>query len=175
MTVLVPASLVCLLAAAPLCAQAGRLKIDHLKPLIPKASKVVDVNLDGEALKLASGNLSKDPAAQAVVKDLLGIFVRVLEFEQPGAYGPGDVDPIRRQLQNPAWTPLFQIKDKDAEVGIYLMSREKGGEVALAIFVAEPKQLVVVNVVGPVNLQKLGALEGKLGIPKLGFGKGGSK
>jgi hypothetical protein len=34
---------------------------------------------------------------------------------------------------------------------------------------AEPKELTIVNIVGPVDLQKLAKLEGNLGIPDLGI------
>jgi hypothetical protein len=47
----------------------------------------------------------------------------------------------------------------------------------LAVLSAEPKELTVVNIVGPVDLEKLAKLEGNLGIPDLGIqpGKGKTK
>jgi hypothetical protein len=33
----------------------------------------------------------------------------------------------------------------------------------------------VVNIVGPIDLEKLSSLEGRMGIPKVGLGKGGAK
>jgi hypothetical protein len=41
--------------------------------------------------------------------------------------------------------------------------------VALAIIAADPKELTVVNIVGPIDLEKLSQLEGQLGIPHLGL------
>lgn len=175
MNMLIPASLVCLCAASPLAAQQGRLKIDHLKALIPKAASFVDVDLDGSALRAASGELEKDPATKAVLKDLSGVFVKVLKFDRPGVYAPSDAAIISAQLKGPEWQPILQVKDKNEEVGIYILAKTPGGSAGFAIFVAEPKELVVVNIVGPVDLEKLALLEGKLGIPKLGLGKGGSK
>jgi hypothetical protein len=37
----------------------------------------------------------------------------------------------------------------------------------LAILAAEPKELTVVNIVGPIDIEKISALEGNFGIPKL--------
>jgi hypothetical protein len=37
----------------------------------------------------------------------------------------------------------------------------------LAVIVAEPRSLTVVNVVGRIDLEKLGALAGQFGIPHL--------
>ena len=38
----------------------------------------------------------------------------------------------------------------------------------MAIICAEPTELTVVNIVGPVDIEKLSQLEGKMGIPRLG-------
>ena len=37
----------------------------------------------------------------------------------------------------------------------------------MAIIAAEPTELTVVNIVGAIDIDKLSALEGKMGIPKL--------
>jgi hypothetical protein len=37
----------------------------------------------------------------------------------------------------------------------------------LAIISAEPRQLTLVNIIGPIDLEKLSQLQGQLGIPKL--------
>ena len=39
----------------------------------------------------------------------------------------------------------------------------------LAVISAEPKEFTVVNIVGPVNLEKLSKLEGQFGVPDLGL------
>jgi hypothetical protein len=41
----------------------------------------------------------------------------------------------------------------------------------LAVLVAEEKELTVVNIVGPVDLDKLAKLEGQFGVPELGIEK----
>ena len=45
----------------------------------------------------------------------------------------------------------------------------------LAIIAAEPKELVIVNIVGPIDLEKLSQLEGIFGIPDLNIRIGGKK
>ncbi len=172
----VPAALVCLLAALPASAQQARLKLDHLNALAAKASEVVEVTLDGQALAMGAKFMEKEPEAKALVQGLSGIYVKVFEFEQPGAYTPADVEAIRSQLQAPGWSRIVQVKSrKDGDVGVYVLSDGKGGNAGMAIFVAEAKELVVVNIVGPIDLEKLSALEGRMGIPKVGLGKGGAK
>jgi hypothetical protein len=46
--------------------------------------------------------------------------------------------------------------------------REKIG--GLVVLSAEPRELRVVNIVGPVDLEKLASLEGQFGIPDLNLG-----
>jgi hypothetical protein len=52
---------------------------------------------------------------------------------------------------------------ESVEVYVYREGETSGG---LAVVVAEPRELTVVNIVGPIDLAQLGALGGQLGIPK---------
>ncbi len=168
--------LVCLLAMLPLSAQQGRLKLDQLNALSGKASDVVDVTLDGAALSMASKFMEKEPEAKALVAGLKGIYVKVFEFDKPGIYTPADVESIRAQLQTPGWTRIVQVKSKKSgDVEVYVLEDGKGGNSGMAVFVAEAKELVVVNIVGSIDIEKLSSLEGKMGIPKVGLGKGHKK
>jgi hypothetical protein len=59
-----------------------------------------------------------------------------------------------------------QSKRGGENVEVYLM-----GEVdkiqGVAVIVADPHELVVANVVGPIDLEKISELEGHFGIPQL--------
>ena len=138
-----------------------------------KASEVVDVNLDGPLLKLASKFMTDedDREALGIIKNLRGVYVKSFTFDEPGDYSPADVDAIRRQLQAPAWSRIVSARSKhDGEnAEIYLMTAADGGNVlGMAIICAEPTEFTVVNIVGPVDIDKLSQLEGKMGIPRLG-------
>jgi len=62
-----------------------------------------------------------------------------------------------------------EAKDRDESAEVYMFS--KGKEFAgLAIIASEKRELAVVNIVGPVDVDKLARLEGQLGIPDLGIG-----
>ena len=51
---------------------------------------------------------------------------------------------------------------------VYLMMQGDQIE-GLAVISAEPKEFTVVNIVGPINLEKLTKLEGQFGVPDLGI------
>ena len=157
----------------PAFGQNPRLDIKNLEALSKKASEVVDVNLDGPLLKLASKFMTDedDHEALGIIKTLQGVYVKSFTFEKPGDYSPADVEAIRSQLQTPAWSRIVSARSKHEgeNAEIYLMTAADGGKVlGLAILCAEPKELTVVNIVGPVDIDKLSELEGKMGIPRLG-------
>ena len=88
---LVPVLLLSLLAT-PAAAQQINLQ-STLERLAAKTANKTEVNLDASMLKLASQFLSdgdKDEAgAKKLVESLKGVYVRVFEFDKPGAYAPG--------------------------------------------------------------------------------------
>jgi Domain of unknown function (DUF4252) len=162
-------------AALPAIAQEpARLRISGLEKLAAKASEVVDVNLDGSMLSLASKFMDEDDEDEATTKqlihDLKGIYVKSFEFEKEGQYTEADLDAIRAQLKAPGWIKTVDVrstKDKETtEIYVYVM---KTGDITqgLAILAAEPMELTVVNLVGPIDLEKLSSLGGHLGVPNL--------
>jgi hypothetical protein len=164
----------CFLVSAAVYGQA--LDLNHLDQLAAKASDVTDVTLDGSLLKLASKFLSADEPDQAKIKKLVaelkGIYVRVFEFEQEGAYTESDIASIRSQLHGPGWSRIVGVHTKkdheNAEIYLKTGGADPGG---LAIICANPKELTVVNIVGKIDIDELSDLGGKLGVPNMEFQK----
>lgn len=170
-------------------AQNAKLNLSQLDKLASKASQVTNVDLDGSMLKLASQQMSqkavtsksqKKVEAAGLLQRLKGIYVKSFEFAQPGAYTQADLDSVLRQLQSGGWKAIVHVEEKKTgeTTGVYVM--QEGGEVVgMAVVAAEPKELTVVNLVGPIDfsqlggLGSLGALGGQLG--GLAGGAGNSK
>ena len=157
--------------AMPGFAQNARLELKNLEKLSSKASEVHDITLDGAMLQLASKfmNAADDPdAAQVkdIVKDLKGIYVKNFEFDQPNQYSQADVQAIRAQLTGPGWQRIVESRSEHSREHdeIYVMKQGKA-ITGLAILVAEPTELTVVNIVGPIDINKLAALQGHFNIP----------
>jgi len=118
--------------------------------------------------------LSSKDADEAKVKDLVnglkGIYVKSFEFETEGQYSQADLESIRSQLRGSAWNRIVNVTSKkEGSVEVYLM--KNGAEISgLAVLAADPKEITVVNIVGPVDLEKLTELEGNFGVPELGIG-----
>lgn len=157
----------------------ARLNISGLEKLAAKASEVVDVNLEGPMLKLASKFMDQDDPDNAQVRDMLqklkGIYVKSFDFDKEGAYSDADVEAIRAQLRAPAWSKVVSVRSKKEgeNADVYLMGSESNVQ-GLAIIAAEPKELTVVNIVGPIDINKLSEIGGHLGVPKLQLERGGA-
>ena len=152
-------------------AQGGRIEMASLDHLTAKASQTVDVNIDERLIQVAAKFLSgKDPEevkVKEIVNGLKGIYVKSFEFERDGEYTPADVESVRTQLRSPAWSKVLNVNSKrEGSLEVYIMNdTDKIG--GLAVIVADPKELTIVNLIGPVDLDKLSQLEGSFGIPEL--------
>ncbi|TAM82178.1 MAG: DUF4252 domain-containing protein [Acidobacteria bacterium] len=164
----------CLMAfgATAAWAQNARLELSQLDRLASKASEVANVSLEGPMLKMAAEQMSKKAAtaksqnkafAANMVQRLKGIYVKSFEFDQPGGYSKADLEGVTKQLESGGWKSIVHVEEKKSgeTTGIYVM-QEGGATVGMAIVAAEPKELTVVNLVGPIDFSQLGSL-GSLG------------
>lgn len=174
-------ALLAIFVLLPLSANAqnepSRLRFEKLNGLETKARDVVEVNIEGKMLDLARRVMtkSKDADAQKVsqaIKDLKGIYVRVYNFENENEYNIGDIDEIRAQLNAPGWEKLANVRSKknNQKVDVYTMFT---GDVmsGLAVVVSESKSIALVNVIGPIDIDLLMELSGKMSIPKIDIEK----
>jgi Domain of unknown function (DUF4252) len=153
-------------------AQDARLDIGRIDGLASKAAETVEVSLDERLLRIAAKFLKQEDPDEAKVKELVsglkGVYVRVFEFDNPGEYSQGDLEGLRSQLRAPAWTKIVGVRSRRDRENVDVHINYQGDNVmGLAIIAAEPKELTVVNIVGPIDLEKLSRLEGQFGIPKL--------
>jgi hypothetical protein len=157
------------LAAPPSHAQDVKWNYDKLAA---KASDTVDVSLSGPLLRLATKFLSDDDKDEAQVKKLVGglkgIYVKSFEFKNAGDYSPADVESFRAPLHAPDWERIVGVHStEDGEsVEVYIKNEGKGIG-GLAIIATEPKELTLVNIVGPIDLDSLSELGGHFGIPEM--------
>lgn len=166
-------ALLSLLLAVPCGAQSPRLQIQNLDRLAASASEVVDITLDGSTLKMALKFLGGDKEVRDAVSGLQGIYVKSFEFDKDGCYQKSDAEAVRAQLQGPGWSRVVGVMNKRGEdTGVWVMADPAtSGFRRLVVLCAQPRELVVVELVGAVDINKLAALEGKLGIPRFGEGK----
>lgn len=156
-------------------AQDPRIQMNGLDHLAAKASQTVDVNLDERLMRLASRVFDEKDADEREVKKLVaglkGIYVKSFEFDADGQYSDADIETIRTQLRAPGWTRLVNVTSKkEGMLEVYVLF---SGDVVngMAVLHSDDRELTVVNIAGPVDLDKLAKLEGQLGVPDLGIEK----
>ncbi len=162
-------------------AQDARLNLNGLTGLESRAQDVVEVNIDGKLLDLAKRVTQKvnDEDAKTVAKaiaGLKGIYVRVYRFERDNEYNSADVDAIRAQLNSPGWEKVANIRSRknDQKVDVFTMF---SGDImsGVAVVISETKSIAVVNMIGPIDIELLTSLGGKLNIPKIEIENGSIK
>ncbi|MGA8027796.1 MAG: DUF4252 domain-containing protein [Bryobacteraceae bacterium] len=143
----------------------------NLEKLSERAKESVDVTLDASMLQLASGFLSKDDPDEAQVKKLVsrlkGVYVRSFEFDKEGQYSMSDVEAIRSQLKAPGWSRIVGVRSVNGENSEVYLKRDGDRVAGLLVIDAEPKELTIVHVDGPINPEELSELGGHFGIPKM--------
>jgi hypothetical protein len=159
--------------AALLSAQQFKFNLDNLAA---KASDTVDLSLNGPTLQFAAKFLDSKNANESKVKQLIsgleGIYIKTFEFEHAGEFTDADLEAIRKQLRSPEWSKIVGVKSTaDKETSEIYVRYENKKITGVAILVTEPKELTVVNIAGPVDLDSLADLGGHLGIPKVDLGK----
>ncbi|REJ77699.1 MAG: DUF4252 domain-containing protein [Acidobacteria bacterium] len=153
-------------------AQTARLQFDNLNYLNDRATEVVEVNVEGKMLELAKRVLVKvnDADAQKVgeaIKGLEGIYVRVFRFDQDNQYNISDVEVIRSQLQTPGWEKLANVRSKKKNQKIDVYTMFEGQDISgVAVILSEDRTIALVNVIGPVDIDTLVEISGKINIPK---------
>src|SRR6185312_7831844 len=171
-------TLACALLALPALAAAadpGRLQLPDFSALSKKATQSVDISLGPSLLQLASGVISDDGDANAaavndLIKGLKGIYVRSYTFDRPGEYSKADVKALQAQLLAPGWIPVISTHDLKQGNAVTIYLRRNGDHTdGVAIIAAQPRQLTIVNIVGPIDLARLARLQGQFGVPRVGI------
>jgi hypothetical protein len=160
-----------LIAAAALAAAPQQFHL-NFDQLAAKASNSVDISLPAPLLKLAANFLDSGDADEAAVKKLVanidGVYIRHFEFKSDNVWTQADVDSVRNQLKAPEWSRIVGVKSdsdgQNAEIYLRIVDGKTSG---VAIIETESREFTVVNIVGNIDLNDLGALSGHFDIPKV--------
>ncbi len=159
-------------AGMPPMAEPGRI-LFHLGTLVKRASKYTQVSLDRSMIQmfLSAAQTQPGQAGQAAhaFRGLKGVYVQDLKFARPGEYSMATIAAIARQLRNPAWITI--VRSRSAHENVWVsVQRNRELITALAVVDAKPRELALVNIVGPIRLNELGSLSGLAGmdLSKLG-------
>ncbi|MGA8041414.1 MAG: DUF4252 domain-containing protein [Terracidiphilus sp.] len=137
------------------------------KQLAARASNVTEVTMDknmlGTASQFLNGKGADDAKTRQLIQDLDGVYVREYEFDKPGQYSPADIEQIRQHFQTDEWKPMVHVREsKSGEMTDVLVKQVNGQNRGMFVLDAEPKELSIVLILGPIRMDQLGQL-GQLG------------
>jgi hypothetical protein len=143
------------------------------KQLAARAEHVTEVTLDKTRLAFVAKfmdrkNGDKDElAANQMIQNLQGIYVREYEFDKDHSYTAQELDGLRKYFEGVSWSPMVKERTRgeasSTDVYVKLVNNQMQG---LFVLNAEPKELSLVLILGPIDLDKLSQLGGNFGIPK---------
>jgi hypothetical protein len=160
--------------AAPALAQNGLpLPTAVEKELAAKASDATEVTLGksmlGFAAKFMNGKDKDDAAARQLIEGLDGIYVREYEFDKEGEYSMEQVEQLRKAFETPEWTSLVHEHERKSGESTDVMMKMVNGETrGMFVLSAEPKELTIVLILGPIRMDQLSELKGIGGLGSLG-------
>jgi hypothetical protein len=142
------------------------------KTLAERATHVTEVTLDKNMLAFAAKFMDKDTEkddeeARQMIRNLKGVYVREYDFDKDHSYTAAELDGLRKYFEGSDWSPMVHERTKGqaegTDVYVKLVNNQMQG---LFVLDAEPKELSLVLILGPIDVDKIGKLGGTFGIPK---------
>jgi hypothetical protein len=160
--------------AAPLVAQTSPLPLPSPveKELAARASNVTEVtlgkNMLGFAAKFMNGKDGDEAATRHLIEGLDGIYVREYEFDKEGQYSIEQIEELRKYFETSEWSPIVREHERKTGETTDVMVKMVNGEThGMFILAAEPKELTIVLILGPIRMDQLGELKGLGGLGAL--------
>ncbi len=143
------------------------------KELAARASNVTEVTLGKNMLTFAAKFMdSKDEdeaATRKLIEGLDGVYVREYEFDRENEYAPADVEKLRAYFETGDWTTIVRERSKrDGENTDVMMKMVNGETRGMFVLEAEPRELTIVLILGPIHLDELSRLTHISGLGALG-------
>ncbi len=120
------------------------------------------LGLSAQTVDLKSLDLleSKAKTDGVTTVNLPSLSVRHFEFDRAGVYSESDLNAIRGQVKGSGWSKMVQVKEKGGGEITEVYVHGAGGKVTgVLVLAAEPRELTVVNLLGPLDLEKLKGLK----------------
>jgi hypothetical protein len=137
-----------------------------------EASDSVEVTLDAKILQTAAKALpDREPderAVKALLSGLKGVYVRAFQFDREGVYRVADVEALRGRFQSREWSRVVGVRSRRYGDNVDVFVSSSGAQLnGLGVVIAAPRELIYVQVSGPIDLERLRDIEGRFRFPRL--------
>ena len=140
--------------------------------LAAQAKHVTEVTLNQSMLQFAAKFMNdkdsgKDKDVAKLIQGLQGIYVREYDFDKDHVYTQADLDDLRKYMQGAAWSPMVQERTRGVSQGTDVFVKLVNGQMqGLYVLDAEDREIDLVLILGPIDVNELSELGGTFGIPK---------
>jgi hypothetical protein len=123
----------------------------------------------GFAAKFMNGKDKDEANTRQLIQGLDGIYVREYEFDKEGQYSMEQIEQLRKYFETSEWSPIVRERERRTGETTDVMVKLVNGETrGMFILSAEPKELSIVLILGPIRMDELGKLKGLGGLGALG-------
>lgn len=134
-------------------------------------SELVEVNLGPSLLRAIARGADDDPEAKSVLSGLLGVNAYIVGLDHDAARedrAAKMIKEVAQRLEASGWERLVRVREKSESVNVFVRNGERtlDGLVVLS-FDRDDSQVVFANLVGSIDLARLGDLRGTLDVPGL--------
>jgi hypothetical protein len=139
------------------------------KDLAARANHVTEVTLDKNMLAFAAKFMKDDDDKEArdMIQNLKGVYVREYEFDKDNSYTAQELDGLRTYFKTADWSPMVHERTKNVAEGTDVYVKLVNGQMeGLFVLDAEARELSLVLILGPIDVDKISKLGGNFGIPK---------
>ena len=153
---LVAAGTVCLALASSVRAEdAGFVDFGTLNPI--EGSQFVEVNIKSNLIAMVAALTKKtEPEVTQVIEGLKQIRVNVLGITKENRDDMRKrITDIRGKLDKGGWERIVTAMEKDQDVGVFLKTKDATTVEGICVTVVDKDQVVLVNVVGNIQPEKL--------------------
>lgn len=138
------------------------------KELAARATNVTEVtlgkNMLGFAAKFMNGKDKDEAATRQLIQGLDGIYVRSYEFDKEGQYSMDEIESLRKYFETSEWSPIVRERERKTGETTDVMVKLVNGEThGMFVLTAEPRELTIVLILGPIRMEDLGKLKGSIG------------
>ena len=142
------------------------------KELAARASDVTEVTLGKNMLTFAAqfmkGKDEDEDATRHLIEGLDGIYVREYEFDKEDQYSPDQIESLRKYFETSEWSPIIHVRERKSNESTDVLVKMVNGEnKGMFILDVEPKELTIVLILGPINVDQLSRLHGIGGLHAL--------
>jgi hypothetical protein len=158
--------------AAASAATAGYVDGSAFRALIDEDKEIVEVNLDGPILqaiaKKKKGSEDEGSDAEDLFGKLKSIHAVIGTVKSSASTPMAMIQQLDQKLAASGWQRITRIKDEDSWVSVltHVTANQIDGLVAI-IYDMNDKELVFANLVGQIDLTRLGEIGERLNVPGL--------